>query len=99
MSADAKLTGKTRNVKGKEYIYFDTIKLDLTFKGGYLYLHDIFKNNPELSEQTNRIIAEHIDSTINELKPVMQSSFEQLILGLLEKVMARYSLDELFAND
>lgn len=77
-------------------MYFDVIDLDLSLDGAFLYLDNLFKHNAELSVHTNRIIADNMDSIISELKPVIKNSFEQVILGLLEKVMERYSLDELF---
>lgn len=97
--AVVKLVAKTKTVKGKEYLYFDNIDLDLTLDGGFLYLDNVIKNNPEISANTNKIIADNIDNIISELKPVIQKSFEEIIMGLLEKVMERYSIDELFAND
>lgn len=93
------MVGKTRSVRGKEYLYFDTIDLDLTLDGVFLYLDNVIKNNPEISANTNKIIADNIDSILNELKPVIQKSFEEIILSLLQNVMERYSIDELFAND
>lgn len=99
VGATAKLHGIVKNIKGKDYFNFDSIDLDLALEGGFLYLENVIKNNPEISAQTNKIIAENVDNIFNELKPVIKNSFEQVILLLAENVIERFSIDELFRDD
>lgn len=85
--------------KGREYINFDKIVLDLHFGvPNTLVFENIFRGNQELTDQTNKIISENIEGIMMEVKPVFDETVAQLVLGLLRGVFDRYSLDDLFPN-
>lgn len=98
-AAVAEGTAKIKNVKGKDHLDFDKIDIDLNLEGGHLYLGNLIKNNPELSEQTNKVIAASADEIWKELKPIVKTSFEDVILGLLRNIFERFPIDDLFADD
>lgn len=86
--------------KGKEHINFNKITLDLAFgKPNSLVFDSIFRGNPELTAQTNKIISENIEGIMMEIKPVFDETVAQLVLGLLRGVFDRYALDDLFPSN
>lgn len=93
------IPGKTKIIKEKKYFYCDEINLNLTLKVSSIYFDNIFKNNPEISARANKIIIDNVDSVVLELKPTLINTLKEVILGLLNNVMARYSVDDLFADD
>lgn len=86
-------------VRGKEYLVFDKIDLDLNLSNGHLYFADLFRGNPELTANTNRIINENIVDIINDLKPVINKTISDIVLLLIRQVFERFSVDELFPNN
>lgn len=97
-SGTATLQGHRKNVNGKEYIVFDKINLDIKFNGGKMYFADLFRGNPELTENTNRIINDNIDDILSDLKPIINKTIGDIILHLVRQVFERFSVDELFPN-
>lgn len=97
LEARAVISGQRALRKEKEYINFDKIDLNLHFgQPNTLVFDNIFKDNTELTDQTNKIISENIVGIMAEIKPVFDDTVAQLVLGLLKGVFDRYSLDELF---
>lgn len=91
------MVGKRFIRKGKEYVNFDDIQLDLQFgPNNTLIFENIFRGNKELTDQTNRIISENIEGIMMEVKPVFDSTVAQVALNLLKGIFNRFSLDELF---
>lgn len=97
--ASAVLRGAKKVVKGKEYLIFDRIDLDLDISNGKLHFADLFRGNPELTDNTNRIINENIADILNDLKPVINKTIGDIILLLVKQVFERFSVDELFPNN
>lgn len=86
-------------MRGKEYLIFDTIDLDVDLKNGKMYYADLFKGNPELTENTNRIVNDNIVDILGDLKPVINKTIGDIILLLIKQVFERFSVDELFPNN
>lgn len=83
--------------KGKEFVDFNKISLDLQFgERNSLVFEDIFRGNKELSDQTNKILSENVQAIMMEIKPVFHETVSQLVLGLLKGVFGRFSLEDLF---
>lgn len=57
---------------------------------------DIFKDNEELNQQTNRIINENIVDIIDELRPVVDKTVTEFTIGIVTRIFNRFSFDELF---
>lgn len=97
MQTHAVVTGQRFARRGKEYINFNAVKLDLHFgKPNALNFENIFRGNKELTDQTNRIISENIEGIMTEIKPVFDETVAQIALGILRGVFNRYSVDDLF---
>lgn len=91
------ISGERFTKRGKEYINFSKVKLNLHFgPQNALTFENIFRDNKELTDQTNKIISENIEGIMTEIKPVFDETVAQLALGLLKGVFNRYSVDELF---
>lgn len=100
LETQAVINGQRFGRRGKEYINFSKIKLDIQFGNPNSMVFDnIFRGNKELTDQTNRVISENIEGIMMEIKPVFDDTVAQLVLGLLRGVFNRYSLDDLFPNN
>lgn len=97
--ATAMLQGHRQKVRGKEYIVFDKIDLDVKLSNGRLYFADLFRGNPELTEHTNKIVNDNIADILLDLKPVINKTIGDIILLLIRQVFERFSVDELFSNN
>lgn len=89
--------GHRENLNGKEHILFDQINVDVKLTNGKLYFADLFRENPELTEHTNRIVNENIADVLSDLKPVINQTIGDIILLLVKQVFERFSVDELFS--
>lgn len=96
IDTSAILRGHRKKAKGKEYVIFDQIDLELKIEGGHMYFSDIFKDNAELTNNTNKVINENLLVVMEELYPVIKSAIRQLILGLVSQLFEKFSIDELF---
>lgn len=85
--------------RGKEYITFDNIQLELRFGKTNLVFEDIFRGNQELTDRTNQLISENIQDIITEIKPVIDGTIGNFVLSLVHDVFARYSVDDLFPKN
>ncbi|XP_044268729.1 putative beta-carotene-binding protein [Tribolium madens] len=96
----AKLTvdGERYFKKGKEFIAITDKKLDLSLGKPVFYFDNFFRDNPELNEQTNKIINENIVDILDELRPVVDQTVTEFVLGIVTRLFNRYSMDELFPN-
>jgi len=81
---------------GKEYISFDKNSLQLNLGKPVFKFDNIFRDNRELNEQTNKIINENVIDIIDELRPVIDSTVSQFIFGVVGRIFNRFSFDELF---
>lgn len=93
------VTGKREFRKGKEYIKFDKIDLEVKLGKTDLFFEDLFPGNPEITAQTNRIISENILDIFTELKPILHDTIGKFILQLVHDVFNRFTLDDLFPKD
>lgn len=96
LEVQAVVTGKRNLKRGREHISFDNVNLDIKLGKTNLFFEDLFPGNPEITEQTNRIISNNINEVFYELKPVLDQTIGKFILQLIHDVFEKYSLDELF---
>lgn len=91
------MKGKRETIKGKEYVIFDKIDIELdVLNGADMYFDNLFENNAELTRATNQAIHDNIKEIINELKPVVKKTVGDIVLSLVGTLFRRYSVDELF---
>lgn len=100
LNADVLLGAERETRKGKEYFKINTAKtvkkLEIDFDKANLEFEDIFKNNEELTKNTNRIISENIHEIFNELRPVIDETVSKFVVGTIGDLFNRYSLEDLF---
>ena len=100
LDANVLLQAQREVKKGREYFKIDagdTVKkLDIIFDKANLEFEDIFKNNEELTRNTNRIISENIHEIFNELRPVIDETVSKFVIGTIGDLFNRYSLEDLF---
>lgn len=99
VNATAILKGQRRSMKGKEYIIFDKIDVDLYIADAEMYFDNIFENNAELTAATNNAINENIHDILAEMQPVIKKTLGEIVLTFIGTLFRRYSVDELFPAD
>lgn len=60
---------------------------------------DLFKNNQDLTENTNRLINENTDILFSEIQPIVQTTLGDVATNVLKNVNDRFSIEELFPNE
>lgn len=80
----------------KEYVRWEKEKIDIQIEKVNLLFEHLFGQNAELNDQTNRVINQNIDSIIDELSPVIQQVVSDFVFGLINRLFAKYSVNELF---
>ncbi|ENN77414.1 uncharacterized protein LOC125502378 [Dendroctonus ponderosae] len=90
------LKGEQFQKNNKEYVKWHKEDIDISIGKINLYFEQIFGSNEELNDQTNRVINENIDQLIEELQPVIQKIVSEFVFSLINRLFAKYSMDELF---
>ncbi|GJQ84882.1 hypothetical protein Trydic_g500 [Trypoxylus dichotomus] len=91
------LSGKKIQRKGKEYLILEKIDYKLLEPPkAYMYFHDLFRNNPEITERVNMVIQENQEELFKDIYPLVEKIVSTIDLSLFKGVFDNFSLDELF---
>ncbi|KRT86740.1 hemolymph juvenile hormone-binding protein [Oryctes borbonicus] len=91
------LNGTKINRKGKEYLILENIDYKLLEPPkAYMYFHDLFRNNPEITERVNMVIQENQEELFKDIYPLVEKIISTIDLSLFKGVFDNFSLDELF---
>lgn len=91
-----KADGKHYTRDGKDFVKLGNYKIDVDLGKPHLQFDNIFGDNEELNDQTNKTFNENITELIEELKPLIIEVISQFVFGIESRVFDRYSFDELF---
>ncbi|KAF7282503.1 hypothetical protein GWI33_002606 [Rhynchophorus ferrugineus] len=69
---------------------------DMNFGNPNFHFYELFRNNPELTEQTNRILNANMEELLNDLRPTVEQTIGKTVLEFIGRVFARFSIEELF---
>lgn len=81
---------------GKEHFLIGGRDIKVDVGSIKLRLDDLFKNNQELTDNTNRVIAENIDSLYPEFKPIVEQTLTQIFVSFVDSVTKKFPLEELY---
>lgn len=70
--------------------------IDLDMGKTQIQFDNIFGDNKELNDQTNKVFNENIRDLYKELKPLLIEVISQFVFGIESRIFDRYSFDELF---
>lgn len=92
------MTGKKIQRKGQNYLILQTN----TFKVNpdalqYFYFHNLFQNNPELTESINNLFNQNRNELAVEVVPLLEGIISKIYMSFFSGVFSTYSLEELFA--
>ncbi|KAL3282198.1 hypothetical protein HHI36_005392 [Cryptolaemus montrouzieri] len=96
VEAGIKMSGSKYTKGKKEYFNFNNKSLTLKFGHPVLRFDNLFQDNEELNERTNKIINENIESILEELTPVLNRVISDFVFGLIGRIFSRFSVEELF---
>ncbi|CAH1963277.1 unnamed protein product [Acanthoscelides obtectus] len=89
--------GKMYDKNGKQHVSFTNSQVDnLVIKKARFQLDNIFGDNEQLNVQTNQVLNDSSEELIKELTPVITSVTRDIVFGIAEKTLQRYTFDELF---
>lgn len=93
----ATLNGKIIQKDGKEYLNLDKSAVKMKdFVLEYIYFHNLFANNPELTERVNQIFLADPETYGEEVVPLIEKVIAEVGLQIFKGSFDRFSLDELF---
>jgi hypothetical protein len=90
------VNGNIFTKKGKEYIGVENAKLDLNLGKPVFKFENLFRENRELNEQTNKIVNENVVEIIDELRPIIDQTVTEFVFGVITRIFNRFSMDDLF---
>lgn len=61
-----------------------------------MHFDNLFHNNKELTETTNKLINDNYDEIIKEVKPLVEETILAITFTILQQVFHTFSVDELF---
>ncbi|KAK9751315.1 hemolymph juvenile hormone binding protein (JHBP) [Popillia japonica] len=86
------------NRGGQDYIQMDKDDLQLRSEKVYYHLDNLF-GNPQLSEQTNRILNENANEVGNEINGPVRETIRSIVNGLFANYLTKYPLDQVFLKE
>ncbi|KAH1013686.1 hypothetical protein HUJ04_002649 [Dendroctonus ponderosae] len=93
----ATMNGMRVYQQDKQYLKLtETVVDDIEFGKPEFKFYDLFKNNPELTEQTNKIININMKALLDDLRPTLEDTIGKTVLEFIGRVFSRFSIEELF---
>ncbi|XP_060518411.1 uncharacterized protein LOC132697136 [Cylas formicarius] len=93
----ATMLGRRQFKQGKQYLVFPELDIEsIDFGQPNFHFYNLFKNNPELTEQTNKILNANMDQLLEDLRPTLETTIGKTVLEFVSRVFNRFSVDELF---
>lgn len=83
----------------KEYFKLDNVTLRMKFENLTVSLHNLFKNNKELSKIGNELINLNIDIFTSEIFPVIERSLSDKFLFAANEVFKLAPFNEFFPEN
>lgn len=82
--------------KGKEHYKIIKDETHVDVKSIKVNFDNLFKGNPEITANTNRLINENTEILFSEIKPIIEKTVSQLVLSVINFVNNRYTSEELY---
>lgn len=91
------MKGKIIEKNGKEYLKLENPVLKVEkFLVHRVYLHNLFQDNPEMTERVNQLLTENIMTYEEEIIPILERFFIGIFENPFRETFDYFSLDELF---
>ncbi|XP_017780958.1 PREDICTED: circadian clock-controlled protein-like [Nicrophorus vespilloides] len=84
--------------KGKTYMKKKDVNADLYIKDAWIQLDNLFENNKELTENTNRIINDNILDFFHEIHPTFEVIFNNVLDRSLFKITETFAYEDYLPN-
>lgn len=93
----ATMNGEKVVQQDKQYLKLTkTVIDDIDFGKPEFHFYNLFQNNPELTEQTNKIINANMVELLKDLRPTLEDTIGKTVQEFIGRVFMRFSIDELF---
>lgn len=96
VEAKVEANGVRETRKGKIYLNFNERKLDFNVTKAKLVYENLFPNNKQLTDATNKIINDNVQEFLGELKPLLEEVIGAFAFNIIQSVFRQFSLEELF---
>lgn len=81
---------------GKQYLHFQKFQLKMHSADAKLQLDNLFGGDPFLGQVTNSVINSNINVIMDDIMPALENSLSQDLTSIANKIMDRFTYDELF---
>lgn len=93
----ATMNGQRYYQQDKQYLKLtDTVIEQIDFGKPNFQFYNLFRNNPELTEQTNKILNANMQELLNDLRPTLEQTIGKTVMEFIGRVFTRFSIEELF---
>ncbi|XP_022911522.2 circadian clock-controlled protein daywake-like [Onthophagus taurus] len=80
---------------GQEYLHIKESTHNVDIKNIYIYMHDLFRNNPEITANVNKAINENVDVLYEDFRPLLRETFSTIINEYTNRAYSQYPFDQL----
>lgn len=84
--------------RGEEYFKVIGNQIDVDVEKLHIDFENLFKNNKELTDETNKLINDNSDILYNEVKPIVVQTLSGILDGVIKYVLNQYSAEELLPS-
>lgn len=96
--ANVRLTGRTINRDGQDYVKFEELTLKVVVGKARFHLENLFNGDPTLGEVGNQFINENSKLFIDEMIPGFEKSLAKTFLDIANVVLEDVTFDEMFPD-
>lgn len=91
------MSGERYYQQDRQYLRLTDTQIDeIDFGQPQFQFAELFRNNPELTEQTNKILNANMAALIDDLRPTLERTIGNTVQQFIGRVFAKFSIDELF---
>ncbi|XP_017780957.1 PREDICTED: uncharacterized protein LOC108565822 [Nicrophorus vespilloides] len=84
--------------EGKTYLKKKDLNVVVYIKDAWIKLDNLFQNNKELTENTNRVINDNILDFFQEIHPIFEVIFNNVLGNVLFKITETYPYEDILPN-
>lgn len=96
--AHVRLSGRTIDRDGQEYVKFDELTLKVIVGKARFHLENLFNGDPALGQLGNQFINENSKLFVDEMIPGFERSLAKTFLDIVNVVLKDVTFDEMFPD-
>lgn len=94
-----KIQPKAVEKNGKQYLQVDRSKLNFKISRLSMDFENLFNGDKQLSDTMNSFLNENWSEILNELRPSLSDTIDQILINVFSGPFAKIPYDQFFATD